>query len=79
MTEILKESAQTVDRFTVISDLHNNEKRVLFLAGNRQLSQTFPEKVYSIQIPKNLEYIFLISSWNFKGIELFAQFEIFKN
>ena len=43
--EILKKSLRTRDRFTAISDLQNNEERVLFQAGNRQLSQQFPEKV----------------------------------
>ena len=30
-------------------------ERALFQAGNRQLSQTFPEKVYSTQVAKNWE------------------------
>ena len=45
-SEILKKSSKTGDRFTAISDLQNNEERALFHAGNKQLSQKFPEKVY---------------------------------
>ena len=45
MLEILKKSSKTGDRFSAISDLQNNEERVLVQAGNRQLSQKFPEKV----------------------------------
>ena len=47
MPEILKKLSKTGDRFTAISDLQNNEEHVLFLAGNRQLSQKFLEQVYS--------------------------------
>ena len=45
--EILKKSLKIGDRFTAISDLRNNEQRVLVQAGERQLSQNFPAKVYS--------------------------------
>ena len=38
MPEILKMSSKTGAEFTAISDLQNNEERVLCLAGNRQLS-----------------------------------------
>ena len=55
MPEILKKSSKTGDQFTAISDLQNNMERVLFQAGDRQLSQKFPEKVYSPQVPKNWE------------------------
>ena len=55
MPEILKMSSKTGDRFTATSDLQNNVERVLFQAGNRQLSQKFPERVYSPQVPKNWE------------------------
>ena len=55
MTDILKKSSKTWDRFTAIPDLQNNEEHVLFQAGNSQLSQKFPEKVYSPQVPKNWE------------------------
>ena len=51
ISEILKKSLKTGYRFTVISDLQNNEKRVLFQVGKRQLNQKFPEKVYSSQLP----------------------------
>ena len=44
MPEILKKSQKTGDRFTATSDLQNNVERVLFQAGNRQLSQKFREK-----------------------------------
>ena len=37
MSEILKKSSVTGDRFTAISDLQSNVERVLFQAGNRQL------------------------------------------
>ena len=53
--EIPKKSSKTRDRFTGILDLQNNEERVLSQVGNRQLSQEFQEKVYSPQVPKNLE------------------------
>ena len=56
---------QIGDRFTAISDLQNNEERVLFQAGNRQLSQKFPKTVYGPQVPKNLKFIELF----FKGIQ----------
>ena len=45
MREILKKSSKTGDRFTAVSDLKNNEERVLFQAANRQRSQKFPDKV----------------------------------
>ena len=54
MPEILKKSSKTGDRFTAIN-LQNNVVSVLFQAGNRQLSQKFPKKVYSPQVPKNWE------------------------
>ena len=47
MPEILEKSSETRDQFTAISDLQNNEKRVLFQAGRRQISQKFSEQVYS--------------------------------
>ena len=53
MPEILKKSSKTRDRFTATSDLQNNVERVLFQAGNRQLSQKFPKEVYSPQVPNN--------------------------
>ena len=53
MSEILRKSSKTGDLFTAISDLQSNVERVLFQAGNRHLSQKFPEKVYSPQVPKN--------------------------
>ena len=37
MLEILKKSSKTGDRFLAVSDLQNNEERVLFQTGNRQL------------------------------------------
>ena len=55
MAEILKKSSKTEDRFTATSDLQNNEEHALFRAGNRQLSQKFPEQVYSPHVPKNWE------------------------
>ena len=55
MPEILKKSSKTGDRSTAISDLQNNEEHVLFQAGNKQLSQKFPEQIYSPQVPKNWE------------------------
>ena len=51
MPEILEQSSKTGHRFTATSDLQNNVGRALFQAGNRQLSQKFPEKVYSTQAP----------------------------
>ena len=38
MPEILKKLSKTGDQFTAISDLQNNEERVLLQVGNRQLS-----------------------------------------
>ena len=55
MPDILKKSSKTQDRFTSISDLQKNVDGVLFQAGNRQLSQKFPKKVYSPKVPKNWE------------------------
>ena len=55
MPEILKKFSKTGDRFTAISDLQNNEDRVLFQAEDRQLRQKFPEKVYSPKVPKKVE------------------------
>ena len=55
MPKILKKSSKTGDRFTATSDLPNTVQRTVFQAGNRQLSQKFPEKVYSPQVPKNWE------------------------
>ena len=52
MPEILKKSSRTGDQFTAISDLQNNEERVLFQSGNRQLSRKFQEQVDSPLIPK---------------------------
>ena len=54
MSEILKKSSKTGDRFTVISDLQNNEERVWFQPGNRQLSRKFPEQVYSPKVPESI-------------------------
>ena len=53
MLEILKKSSKTGDRFKATSDFQNNVELVLSQAGNRQLSQKFPEKVYSPQVPMN--------------------------
>ena len=75
MSEILKKSSVTGNRFTAISDLQSNVERVLFQAGNRQLSQKFPEKVYSPQVPKNWEQTFPVNSLNFKRIQLSMQFK----
>ena len=50
-------------------------ERVLFQAGNRQLSQKFPEKGYSPQVPKNWEETFPVNSLNFKGTQLSMQFK----
>ena len=47
MPEILKKSSKTGDQLTAISDLQNNEERVLFQVGNGQLSRKFSDKVYS--------------------------------
>ena len=47
MPEILEKSSKIGDRFTTTLDLQNNVERALFQAGNRQLSQKFPEKVYT--------------------------------
>ena len=47
MPEVLKKSSKTGDQFTAISDLQNYEERVLFQAGNSQLSQKFSQQVYS--------------------------------
>ena len=44
MLEIFKKSSKAGDRLTATSDLQNNEERVLFQAGNRQLSRKFSEK-----------------------------------
>ena len=55
MPEIIKNSSKTGDRFTATPDLQNNVECVLFQVGNRLLSQKFPEKVYSPQVPKNWE------------------------
>ena len=38
MLEILEKSSKTGDRFTAISNLQNNEERVLFQTGNKQLN-----------------------------------------
>ena len=53
MPEILKKSSKTGDQSTAISDLQSNVERALPQAGNRQLSQKFPEKVCSPKVPKN--------------------------
>ena len=45
MPEILKKSSKTGDQFTTILDLQSNKECVSFQAGNRQLSQNFPERV----------------------------------
>ena len=47
MPENLKKSSKTGGRVSTTSDLYNNPKRVLFQAGNRQISQKFAEKGYS--------------------------------
>ena len=47
MPEILKKSSKTGDQFTAISDLQNNEKRVLVQVGNRQISRKLSEQLYS--------------------------------
>ena len=56
MPKILKKTSKTGDQFTAISDLHNNEERVLFQTGKRQLRREFSEQVYS---PRYLKYCFL--------------------
>ena len=43
---MLKKLPKTGDRFKAMSDLENNEERVLS-AGDRQVSREFPEKVPS--------------------------------
>ena len=48
--EILKKSSKTRDQFTATSDFQYSEERVLFQAGNRQLSRQFPEKVLKPQV-----------------------------
>ena len=45
--DILRKSSEIGDQFTAISVLQNNEERVLFQVGNRQLSRKFSEQVYS--------------------------------
>ena len=47
MPEILKKSSKTRVQFTAISDLQNNVEHVLFQVGNRQLSRSLSERVYS--------------------------------
>ena len=51
MPEILNKSSKIGDQFTAISDLQDNEERVLFQVGNRQLNQKFSGQVYSPYIP----------------------------
>ena len=77
--EIFKKSSKTGDRLAAISNLQNNEERVLIQARNGQLSKKYPEKVYSRHVPKNWKYTFLVNSWNFKGVQLSTLIEIFKN
>ena len=55
VSSVLKKLSKTGDRFTATSDLQNNMERALFQAGNRQLSQKFPAKAYSPQVPMNWE------------------------
>ena len=52
MPEILKKSSKTGDQYSTISDLQDNEERVLFQAGNGQLNRKFSEQVHSPYIPK---------------------------
>ena len=47
MSDIVKNTPKAGDRFTAISDLQNNEGRVLFRVGDGKINQKFPEKVYS--------------------------------
>ena len=47
MPEILNKSSKARDQFAAITDLQNNVERVLFQAGNWQLSRRFSEQVYS--------------------------------
>ena len=46
MLEILKKSSKLRDLRTAISDLQNNEERVLFQAGTPHLSPKSSEQVY---------------------------------
>ena len=46
MLKILKKSSKTGGRFTAISDLKNNEERILFQTGNKQLSRKLSEQAY---------------------------------
>ena len=64
MPKILNKSSKTGDRFTATSDLQNNVECALLQAGNRQLCQKFPEKVYSPQVLKNWELTFPVNSLN---------------
>ena len=43
MSEVLKKSSKTEDRFTAISDLQNNLERVLFRAGRNSTFHAFQE------------------------------------
>ena len=52
MLEVLKRSSITGDQLTEISDLQNNEKRVTFKPGNRQLNGRFSEQVHSLLVPE---------------------------
>ena len=72
--EILKKSSKTGDRFTVISDLQNNEEHALFRAGNRQVSQKFLGKFI---VPRYIKIgnKFPVNSVNFKGLQLSIQFK----
>ena len=51
MLKIIKKSSKIGDRFTLVSDLHKNEKRALFQPGNRQLSPKFSEQFYCPHVP----------------------------
>ena len=47
MPEILKNSSDTGDLYTVMSHLHNCQERTSVRPGNKQLSRRFPGNVHS--------------------------------
>ena len=65
----MNKSPKAGDQFKVTSDLENNEKLVLLLAGNGQFSRNFPETMPSPEVPRHLELICLVNLCNFKGIQ----------
>ena len=51
--EILKKSSKTGDRLTAISDLQDNEERVLFRAGKKATpSKDFTASLHALNTPK---------------------------